>query len=55
MRGTTIIFLLLFGLVLIGDTVFRTIKHPGTRGTVALTGLVLLLFVLNKYWESGKL
>lgn len=55
MRGVAVFFLLFLGLVLIGDTVFRAIKHPGTRGTVALTGLVLLLYILDKYWESGKL
>ncbi len=54
MRGTTVYLLLFFGLVFIGDTVFRTIRHPVTRGMVALTGLVLLLYVLDKYWESGK-
>ena len=54
MRGTTIYLLLVFGLVFIGDTVFRTIRHPGSRGMVALTGLILLLYVLDKYRESGK-
>ncbi len=54
MRGTTVYLLLVFGLVFIGVTVFRTIMHPGSRGIVALTGLVLLLYVLDKYWESGK-
>jgi hypothetical protein len=54
MRGTTVFLLLVFGLVFIGDTVFRTIRHPGTRGAVAFGGLVLLLYVLDRYWESGK-